>query len=484
MSNAMLICHALPDRDIARLVENLLDVAGLVATLSPIPVAGEAFEQAADDAPATMKFAIVVVGADTSSPYFHAEVARLLARAAAEPEFRLLPLLLPGAMLDDLPALANFPAVDLRLDGDIADTLGKLAGAAPLLGADFLQATRRRPDLVAGLLAGLAKRWWALRQNHRAEHLFELAAGLLERAETPRDDAEPAREGEQGLLAYFVTFGLHVLDTAANAPAADPDAAPTDADGTAARKALVARLGTWAAEMLERGNLAGARRAFERVLPLAKSAFGDDSRTTLDIAAGLARSLRGLGELEQAQAIEEDTLARLLTRAGNDDAATLTATSNLAITLAARGFLAEARTLQESVLAARRRVLGDSHPETLTAMGNLAGTLHAQGDYAGARALREFTLAGRRALFGADFPETMAAAWNLLVTCLAMGDILGATKLVETELAPLFNADATGLPADLARIRADLVDLVRVPTDVASVATDLAAGGQAAGASQ
>ncbi|MBI2305840.1 MAG: tetratricopeptide repeat protein [Rhodocyclales bacterium] len=452
MSDTVLICHALSERDVARLLAHLLESAGKEAVLSPPfgDTESPASLPAADPA-------FVIVGAATASTHVRTEVAYLAARAAANADLRLVPILLPGSTLDDWPELASFATIDLRLEGSIVDWLGDLVTAAPLLGLSLLQASRRRPDLLGGLIIAIARRWWEANHADRAERLFDLAAELLA-------GSEGSRPEKRSLLAAIEEFGLAQLKASRRSAKASSD--------DDALKALTARLGAWAGELLEREEYAAARHAFERLLPLARAAFGN-AATTLSLASGLARSLRGLGELAAAEELERDTVVRLQEHGyGVDDPATLAAISNLATTLSVQGKLAEAQALQESVLSTRRRALGKAHPETLTAKTNLAATLYAQGDLVGARVLQEDTLATRRGFYGNDHPETLSAAWNLLVTCLAMNDGEAVGKLFDSDLAPLFDRDAATLPAGLARVRTNLENLagtLHVPDDIVEV---------------
>ena len=113
----------------------------------------------------------------------------------------------------------------------------------------------------------------------------------------------------------------------------------------------------------------------------------------------LVRTMTAFGSAQAAQRTPESlseavaTLTQALDRAvnvlGPEHPDTLDARAALAATMVAVGDLADAQTLQEQVLAQREVVLGPEHPDTLGAAIALARTLHVLGDADRARALEE-----------------------------------------------------------------------------------------------
>lgn len=98
---------------------------------------------------------------------------------------------------------------------------------------------------------------------------------------------------------------------------------------------------------------------------------------------------------------------------GEEHPSTLASMSNLASTLKAMGDLAGARAMQQQVLEVRRRVLGEAHPDTLTSMNNLASTLFELGDWAGAQTMEQQVLELSQRVRGEEHPNTILAHNNL-----------------------------------------------------------------------
>ena len=92
--------------------------------------------------------------------------------------------------------------------------------------------------------------------------------------------------------------------------------------------------------------------------------LGCDHLATLVAAAGLASALAGLGELERARALGEDSLERCRRVLGPDHPATLVAAVGLTRALGRLGEVDSARALAEDTLQRSRRALGPDHPIT------------------------------------------------------------------------------------------------------------------------
>jgi tetratricopeptide (TPR) repeat protein len=166
---------------------------------------------------------------------------------------------------------------------------------------------------------------------------------------------------------------------------------------------------------------------FRAALPLWKrvhehhlSRDGLDDPKTLEAVSMVATCLHGLGDYQQARALDEDTLARRRRVLG--DEASLGSAYNLARDLYALADAEGARTLCEDALARYRRTLGEDHEETLAMTLRLAGVLYAVGEYEQARTLAEDTLARSRRVFGEDHPNTRQIAENLAELLWRLGD--------------------------------------------------------------
>ena len=107
---------------------------------------------------------------------------------------------------------------------------------------------------------------------------------------------------------------------------------------------------------------------------------------------------------------------------GPDHPDTLTSRNNLACAYQSAGELAEAIALYEQTLADRERVLGADHPDTLTSRNNLAYAYRSAGDLGRAIPLYEPTLADRERVLGADHPDTLTSRNNLAAAYESAGD--------------------------------------------------------------
>jgi tetratricopeptide (TPR) repeat protein len=191
-----------------------------------------------------------------------------------------------------------------------------------------------------------------------------------------------------------------------------------------------------------------------------------DDHPDLQRARGdLAVTIKALGDLPRAKALEERIL-EVRTRTLPDDHPDLQlARGNLAVTIKALGDLPGAKTLEEKVLEVRTRTLPDDHPDLQLARGNLAVTIKALGDLPGAKALEEKVLEVRTRTLPDDHPDLQKARLNLAVTIKALGDLPGAKALEEkalkvyTRTLPDDHPDLQKARANLAATIKDLGDL-------------------------
>ncbi|MCE9592955.1 MAG: CHAT domain-containing protein [Planctomycetes bacterium] len=182
------------------------------------------------------------------------------------------------------------------------------------------------------------------------------------------------------------------------------------------------------------GDLSGARALEEKVLEVRSRALPDDHPDLQAARENLAGTLYRLGDLSGARALEEKVL-EVRSRTLPDDHPDLQAArGNLAVTIKALGDLAGARALQEKVLEVCSRTLSDDHPDLQWARGNLATTIKALGDLTGARTLEERVLEVRSRMLPDDHPDLLRTRLNLAGTLYRLGDLSGARALEEKVL--------------------------------------------------
>ena len=103
-----------------------------------------------------------------------------------------------------------------------------------------------------------------------------------------------------------------------------------------------------------------------------RDALGPDDHHVLSDAATMAASLRELGIYSEAEAVNDDTLARRRRILGDDHPDTLALVNYSAIDMMELSEFKQARQLIEENLARCRRVLGEDHPITLALSRQLA----------------------------------------------------------------------------------------------------------------
>jgi tetratricopeptide (TPR) repeat protein len=135
-------------------------------------------------------------------------------------------------------------------------------------------------------------------------------------------------------------------------------------------------------------------------------------------AAGVRRDLlraayQEAGQVGEAIALHERTLADMERLLGPNHPDTLTSRNNLANAYWAAARVGEAVPLHERTLADMERLLGPDHPSTLGSRNNLANAYQEAGRAAEAIALHERTLADRERVLGPDHPHTLGSRNNL-----------------------------------------------------------------------
>ena len=129
------------------------------------------------------------------------------------------------------------------------------------------------------------------------------------------------------------------------------------------------------------GRYALAERAWRRAYQTraADPAIGPDHSDTLASGGNLARVLRRLGRLVEAETEQRAVLEARVRVLGAEHPDTLASRHSLANVLRNSGRLEEAESEQRAALEARMRVLGAEHPETVKSRNSLGGILRDRG---------------------------------------------------------------------------------------------------------
>lgn len=142
------------------------------------------------------------------------------------------------------------------------------------------------------------------------------------------------------------------------------------------------------------------------------------SEDRVKLQNNLARMLREIGLLSDAEASFRKLLVELEVKLGRDHEHTLSCMNQLAVTLQKMGQVLEAAKLHRDGLQTRIRVFGPTHADTLQSTSNLAVLLSQQKplsetDFTEAQTLFRQAIAGREATLGADHPSTLYTVSNL-----------------------------------------------------------------------
>ncbi|GAA4057911.1 FxSxx-COOH system tetratricopeptide repeat protein [Streptomyces shaanxiensis] len=164
------------------------------------------------------------------------------------------------------------------------------------------------------------------------------------------------------------------------------------------------------------------RIAYER----ARTAFGEDDPTTLNITHNLGVSLRLVGDFRQALELDQRTLALKVRLFGRDDRRTLHTQHNVAIDMRETGDYVGARAPQDSVLDSYRNVFGPENPFTIEVMRQLSESCAKAGDHARSLELAIEAHAETVRRYGETHPQSLAAVLTLSVALRQNGDLQAA----------------------------------------------------------
>lgn len=217
-------------------------------------------------------------------------------------------------------------------------------------------------------------------------------------------------------------------------------AAPADvsaADGQATSWRELNEQGTAAADAK---SWSTAETAFRRALdlleeeaPKAASAPDDDARVAV-VAANLAMVELAKGDVAQARKLFERALAIRRTVFGEDEPGIAALLNNLGELERSSGHPERARELHEKALAMRRALREPGHPEIAQSLNNLAVTLRDLGELDEAEHLVGEALAIRRERLGPTHVATLESAANAAAIAIEENDLVGAEAFLRSTL--------------------------------------------------
>lgn len=194
----------------------------------------------------------------------------------------------------------------------------------------------------------------------------------------------------------------------------------------------------------------------------ASPAIGPNHPDTLAARTSLARVLRDMGRLADAEAEMGAARDAMTTVLGPDHPDTLTSRETFALLLHARGQLADAEAEMRGVLHTRAQVLGPDHPATLTSRANRSCALRDLGRLAEAEAEIRAVIASRTRVLGPCHPDTLVSRGILATVLRRCGQLTEAEAEIRPAVDTLTKVVGTDHPYTLqarghfARILRDL----------------------------
>ena len=200
---------------------------------------------------------------------------------------------------------------------------------------------------------------------------------------------------------------------------------------------LIDALPSSQARDLLRSRLAYQRGDYAQAADVLRPYFkpgADPAAQGIGVTQRLSQSLRMTGAHEEALALIDAILPRLLQTRGESHADVMALSIDRAIVLRHLGRFDEAERAIVAVLATRRHVLGDAHPDTVLAMNELATVYQEQRRFEAAEPLFREALAVRERLYGERHHLTRNSMSNLGLLLSLAGRLDEAAVLYERTL--------------------------------------------------
>lgn len=160
-----------------------------------------------------------------------------------------------------------------------------------------------------------------------------------------------------------------------------------------------------------------------------------ESPTALAAKSDLVDVLADRDELEAAEKLAGEVLAKQTATLGNAHPDTVATLGSLAAIYRKQGRLFEAEKTFADAYALSRKVLGDNHPSTIVAANNLGEILEKEGIYERAEPLLRAAVDGSRVAWGDEHPATLAAENNLALLYESQGVFAKAEPLYQSVIA-------------------------------------------------
>ncbi|KOX19691.1 cytochrome C [Nocardiopsis sp. NRRL B-16309] len=177
------------------------------------------------------------------------------------------------------------------------------------------------------------------------------------------------------------------------------------------------------------------------------------------------RYLHGAGDLDSAQTLAAEFIARWTEVSGPHDPYTLQAQRTHANILRDLGQYPRVREMDRALLPRMREVLGPTHSDTLSLHMGIGADLRARGDFHEARATDEETLRLHEETLGPEAPNTLRAAHNLGISYMLTSDFAGARRLHERAYMMARRSPGGTPPATLLNYQSGMAQAVRLSGD-------------------
>ncbi|XVS62382.1 FxSxx-COOH system tetratricopeptide repeat protein [Actinosynnema sp. CA-299493] len=179
------------------------------------------------------------------------------------------------------------------------------------------------------------------------------------------------------------------------------------------------------------GRIEEARALNQRTYELFREVIGDDHEGMLNMLDTLALDQRAQGVFGEELLTRQRIYDRAVEILGEDDPQTLIYAHNLASSFRLTGEYAKALGIDQEVLRRRNAVMGNDHPLTFASYNSTCMDLRELGRYAEAARRQGDSLVLQRELFGDDHPQVIGASRSLAVALRKAGEHVRAREVTE-----------------------------------------------------